>query len=407
MESRLKSLPIATTSTSPTVDHTLTARTVSCLSEVNADEWNACAGNTNPFLSHAFLYALEESGSCTAETGWLPQHLLLEDHDNELVGAMPMYVKGHSQGEYVFDHNWAHAYEKAGGHYYPKLQVSVPFTPATGPRLLVPPGKDQERNRRLLIRAATQTADKLGVSSLHVTFATKSEWTLMGDTGLLQRTGEQFHWKNAGYVNFNEFLENLTSRKRKSIRKERARALADGIEIETLTGDSLKTEHWDAFFNFYTDTGNRKWGIPYLTRAFFDLIHEHMRDSIALVMCQRNGRYIAGALNFIGADTLFGRHWGCIEERDCLHFEACYYRAIDFAIERGLRHVEAGAQGSHKIHRGYLPRLTYSAHWIRNEHFRQAVEAYLNQERDDVESHVDAIEFNYSPFRQTDEIRNT
>jgi len=404
VESRLKRSPTVKAEANSTRDDALSARTVSSLSEVNAGEWNACAGTDNPFLTHAFLHALEESGSCRAETGWLPQHVLLEGKGSALVGAMPMYVKGHSQGEYVFDHNWAHAYENAGGRYYPKLQVSVPFTPATGPRLLVPPGPGKERNQRLLIQAATQIADKLGVSSLHVTFPTESEWKLMGGTGLLQRTGEQFHWENAGYENFNEFLENLTSRKRKSIRKERARAIAENVKIETLTGTDLKEEHWDAFFAFYTDTANRKWGIPYLTRNFFDLIHHTMKDKIALVMCQRNGRYIAGALNFIGADTLFGRHWGCIEEHDCLHFEACYYRAIDFAIEKGLQHVEAGAQGAHKVHRGYLPRLTYSAHWIRDENFRRAVETYLTQERDEIESHVDAIEFNYSPFRQTDAI---
>jgi len=404
VESRLKRSPTVKAEANSTRDDALSARTVSSLSEVNAGEWNACAGTDNPFLTHAFLHALEESGSCRAETGWLPQHVLIEDKGSALIGAMPMYVKGHSQGEYVFDHNWAHAYENAGGRYYPKLQVSVPFTPATGPRLLVAPGPEKERNQRLLIQAATKIADKLGVSSLHVTFPTEAEWKLMGGTGLLQRTGEQFHWENAGYENFNEFLENLTSRKRKSIRKERARAIAEDVKIETLTGTDLKREHWDAFFAFYTDTGNRKWGIPYLTRSFFDLIHHSMRDKIALVMCQRNGRYIAGALNFIGADTLYGRHWGCIEEHDCLHFEACYYRAIDFAIERGLQHVEAGAQGAHKVHRGYLPRLTYSAHWIRDEHFRRAVETYLTQERDEIESHVDAIEFNYSPFRQTDGI---
>ena len=393
--------------TSPVIDtkravqKTVTARTISSLAEVSADEWDACAGTSNPFLLHAFLSSLEESGSCTAETGWLPQHLLLEGNQHKLIGAMPLYVKGHSQGEYVFDHNWAHAYENAGGHYYPKLQASVPFTPATGPRLLVPPGKSRERNQRILIRAATQVADNLGVSSLHITFPTEREWELMGDNGLLQRTGEQFHWENHGYESFEEFLANLTSRKRKSIRKERARAAANGIKIETLTGDDIKTEHWDAFFQFYTDTGHRKWGTPYLTRSFFDLVHERMRENIALIMCQRDNRYIAGALNFIGADTLFGRHWGCVEEHDCLHFEVCYYRAIDFAIHRGLKHVEAGAQGSHKVHRGYLPRLTYSAHWIRNDNFRTAVANYLKHEREEVESHVGGIELHYSPFRQT------
>lgn len=377
-----------------------TARTISSLSEVSPSDWDACAGADNPFLFYAFLLSLEESGSCVAETGWLPHHLLLENDNDELIGAMPMYVKGHSQGEYVFDHNWAHAYENAGGHYYPKLQVSVPFTPATGPRLLTPPGESREKYQRFLINAATQVADKLGVSSLHITFPTENEWKLMGDTGLLLRTGEQFHWENKGYHSFEDFLAELTSRKRKSIRKERSKALSTGISIEILSGDDLKSEHWDAFFRFYTDTGHRKWGTPYLTRSFFDLIHERMREHIVLIMCQRDNRYIAGALNFIGTETLFGRHWGCVEDHDCLHFEVCYYQAIDFAIERGLKQVEAGAQGSHKIHRGYLPRLTYSAHWIRNDSFRKAVANYLKHEREEVESHVGGIEFHYSPFRQ-------
>ncbi|MDP6351194.1 MAG: GNAT family N-acetyltransferase [Alphaproteobacteria bacterium] len=380
----------------------LTARTITRIDEISPAAWGACAGADNPFVSHSFLDALEQSGSCTAETGWLPRHLILEDADGRLIGAMPMYLKGHSYGEYVFDHGWADAYEHAGGRYYPKLQASIPFTPATGPRLLVPPGPEAPARRDLMLRAAIRVADRLEVSSLHITFPTEDEWKLMGAAGLLQRTGEQFHWENRGYADFDEFLATLNARKRKTIRKERARAMAGGIEIETLTGAALRPEHWDTFYEFYIDTGSRKWGSPYLTREFFHLIGRTMADRIALIMCRRDGRYIAGALNLIGTETLFGRNWGCVETHDCLHFEACYYRAIDFAIVSGLKRVEAGAQGPHKIQRGYLPQCTYSAHWIRDAGFRQAVEDYLVHERREIDWHLEAVARDYSPYRKPD-----
>lgn len=320
---------------------TLSARTIDGLKEIDEVEWDRCAGSVNPFVSYAFLNALEESGSCCDQTGWLPQHLLLEDSNGTLLGAMPMYLKNHSYGEYVFDHSWAHAFEQAGGRYYPKLQASIPFTPATGPRLLVDDaGEYSSRFREALAEAAKQIAEQSGVSSLHITFATQTDWEMLGAKGYLLRTGEQFHWHNNDYDDFDAFLATLNSRKRKAIKRERRRANETDLVIETFTGDQLKTEHWDAFFRFYIDTGNRKWGSPYLTRSFFEIVNETMADKIALVMCSRDGHYIAGALNFIGEDTLFGRHWGCVEDHDCLHFEACYYRAIDFAIENGLKHVK-------------------------------------------------------------------
>lgn len=379
----------------------LTASTYARISEIGQATWDRLAGTDNPFLSYAFLDALEESESCCAETGWLPQHVVVEDETGAAIAAMPLYLKNHSRGEYVFDHGWADAFERAGGRYYPKLQCSVPFTPATGPRLLVTPDADPELARTALLSGAVQVAQRHNVSSLHVTFPTEDEWRLMGDAGFLLRTGEQFHWANNDYADFGEFLATLNARKRKMIRKERARALESRIEIETLTGDALRPEHWDAFFQFYMDTGSRKWGTPYLTRLFFDRIHDTMADRIALVMCRRDGRYIAAALNFIGSDTLFGRNWGCIEHHDFLHFEACYYRAIDFAIEHGLKWVEAGAQGPHKIQRGYLPRHTYSAHWIADASFRKAVADYLDHERRQVDYEIDIIGKDYTPYRKS------
>lgn len=379
----------------------LTASTYARISEIGQAVWDYLAGPDHPFLSYAFLDALEDSESCCADTGWLPQHVVIEDETGAALAAMPLYLKNHSRGEYVFDHGWADAYERAGGRYYPKLQCSVPFTPATGPRLLVAPEAEPELARTALLSGAVQVAQRHQVSSLHVTFPTEEEWRLMGEAGFLLRTGEQFHWRNRGYANFDDFLATLNARKRKMIRKERARALASDIEIDTLSGDRLKPEHWDAFYRFYIDTGSRKWGSPYLTRAFFDRIHQTMADKIALVMCRRDGRYIAGALNFIGADTLFGRNWGCIEHHDFLHFEACYYRAIDFAIEHGLEWVEAGAQGPHKIQRGYLPRHTYSAHWIADSGFRKAVADYLDHERRQVDYEIDLIGKDYTPYRKT------
>jgi predicted N-acyltransferase len=354
---------------------------VSRIDEVAASDWDACALPDNPFISHAFLSALEDSGSVRAETGWLPQHLLLEDRGGTLLGCMPCYLKSHSQGEYVFDHGWADAYIRAGGRYYPKLQVSVPFTPVTGKRLLVRPGPEQTGREALLLQAARQVTDRLGVSSLHITFLTREEWQLAGELGFLQRTDQQFHWRNEGYRDFEDFLMALTSRKRKAIRKERREALDGGVEIEWVTGRDLTEAHWDAFFAFYMDTGSRKWGSPYLTRTCFSLLGQTMADRILLVLAKRSGRYVAGALNVIGPDTLYGRYWGGLEDHPFLHFEVCYYQAIEFAIRHRLARVEAGAQGAHKLARGYLPSETYSAHYIADPGLRRAVADFLKRER--------------------------
>ncbi|HEY4343706.1 MAG TPA: GNAT family N-acetyltransferase [Parvibaculum sp.] len=372
------------------------------LGAVDPVQWDACANPAgepaNPFLSHAFLHALEESGSATRRTGWMPYHLLFEDAAGCLAGCMPMYLKSHSRGEYVFDHGWADAFERAGGSYYPKLQVSVPFTPATGPRLLTKPGPGREAAEDQLLAGALEVARRTGVSSLHFTFLPERQWERLGAHGLLQRTDQQFHWENRGYKTFDDFLADLSSRKRKMIRKERERALANEISVEWVTGPALTEEHWDAFYRFYMDTGDRKWGSPYLTREFFSLIGERMPDETLLIMAKRGGRYIAGALNFIGGEVLFGRNWGAIEHHPFLHFECCYYQAIDFAIAHGLKRVEAGAQGEHKLARGYLPARTYSAHWVANESFSQAVAEYLTRERAHVDHDIEVLG-EYSPFR--------
>ncbi len=366
-------------------------RVVSRIADVPACDWDFCARGTdaqmasnrpeNPFITHAFISALEASGSASQETGWLPRHLLLEDGRGRLVGAMPYYLKAHSYGEYVFDHGWADAYERAGGRYYPKLQAAIPFTPVTGRRLLVRPDSGAAEREAILLKAAKTLTEQSGVSSLHVTFLTEPEWQLAGKSGLLQRTDQQFHWRNEGYFSFEDFLAALTSRKRKAIRKERRTALEDGIEIEWVTGSDLTQAHWDAFFAFYMDTGTRKWGAPYLNRQCFSLLGETMSHQILLVLAKRAGRPIAGALNFIGADTLYGRYWGATEEHPCLHFEVCYYQAIDYAIQHKLSRVEAGAQGAHKLARGYLPVPTYSAHYIADPALRRAVADYLKRER--------------------------
>lgn len=364
--------------------------------------WDACANPPgepyNPFISHAFLSALEESGSATRRTGWLPHHLILEDGAGNLAGCMPLYLKSHSRGEYVFDHGWANAYENAGGRYYPKLQCSVPFTPATGRRLLTPAGPGREAAEDMLAAGAVELGKRLGVSSLHITFLPERQWTRLAEIGFLQRTDQQFHWHNRDYASFTDFLGELSSRKRKMIRKEREKALENGIEIEWVTGSDLTEDHWDSFYAFYMDTGARKWGTPYLTREFFSLIGARMANDTLLVMARRNGRYIAGALNFIGSDALYGRNWGAVEHHPFLHFECCYYQAIDFAIERGLARVEAGAQGEHKLARGYLPSRTYSAHWIANASFREAVADYLSRERQHVDHDI-AVLGEYAPFR--------
>ncbi|MDE1968271.1 MAG: N-acetyltransferase [Alphaproteobacteria bacterium] len=375
----------------------LTLRVVDRLAKVPAAAWDACAGD-HPFVVHAFLQALEESGSATAETGWLPQHLLLEDGDGRLVGAAPLYVKSHSYGEYVFDHGWAEAYERAGGRYYPKLQVAVPFTPVPGPRLLLRPESGGDA-MRLLIAGLLEVAKRTEMSSLHVTFPTAVECDALVEAGFLRRIGRQFHWENQNYRSFDDFLSALNARKRKQIKRERRDANA-AVEIELLSGGDLKPRHWDAFFRFYTSTSDRKWGSPYLTREFFDLLGERMADRVLLVMAKNDGRYVAGALNLIGPDTLYGRNWGCIGDFPFLHFEACYYRAVEFAIARGLKCVEAGAQGPHKIQRGYLPQPTYSAHWIRDPGFRRAVADFLRREAMMVENEMDEMEQSLSPFRR-------
>ncbi|MFN3233638.1 MAG: GNAT family N-acetyltransferase [Alphaproteobacteria bacterium] len=374
----------------------VTARAVQSIGEVSAADWDACAGDDNPFVSHAFLLALEESGCVGPQTGWAPYHVLIEGEAG-LRGCVPMYLKSHSQGEYVFDHSWAHAFERAGGNYYPKLQVSVPFSPVTGPRLLAQDVETQD----LLLQACIQFADRLDVSSLHITFPTYEEWSHMGDAGLLLRKDQQFIWHNDGYAGFDDFLNALSSRKRKNIRKERKQAVENGITMEALTGAALAEGHWDAFYGFYVDTSTRKWGRPYLNRTFFSMIGETMPDKIVLMMAKREGEYIAGALNLLGKTALFGRNWGCIEDHPCLHFETCYYQAIDFAITHGLDRVEAGAQGPHKLSRGYMPQLTYSAHWIADAGFRKAVATYLQEEGVYVEADQQALE-SHGPFRKGD-----
>ncbi len=355
----------------------------------------------NPFLSHAFLHALEASGSATTRSGWTPAHVCIES-DDHLLAVAPTYVKTHSQGEYVFDYAWAEAYERAGGRYYPKLQVSVPFTPVTGRRFLSAEGTDRAQATDALVSGLRALREKLRASSVHATFVTKSEWDEMGRRGFLQRTDQQFHFINDGYETFDGFLASLASRKRKSIRRERKDAMVGGITVDWVTGADLREAHWDAFFEFYMDTGSRKWGRPYLTRKFFSLIGEAMADRVLLVMAKRNGRYIAGALNFIGDDALYGRNWGAIEEHPFLHFEVCYYQAIEFAVTRGLLRVEAGAQGEHKLARGYRPVPTYSVHDIADPRLARAVGDYLKRERAYVENAIE-IYGEHVPFRREPE----
>jgi predicted N-acyltransferase len=370
----------------------------SSLAAIDAAAWDACAGPDNPFVSYAFLSALEDSGSATAKAGWKAQHLTLTDPAGRIVACAPLYLKSHSYGEYVFDHGWAEAYERAGGRYYPKLQCAVPFSPVPGPRLLIHPDAAPEA-ARLMIGGMVELARQLKVSSLHVTFPTVGQWRDLGAAGLLQRIGQQFHWENRGYESFEDFLGALNSRKRKSIRKERREALDSGLEIRTLTGGDITARHWDAFHHFYLTTSDRKWGSPYLTRSFFTLLGERLGERVVLVMAFYQGEPVAGALNLRGTDTLYGRNWGSLGEFKFLHFEACYYRAIDYAIAHGLARVEAGAQGTHKIQRGYLPSETYSAHWIRDRGFADAVESFLDREREVIRAEMAALA-ELSPFRQ-------
>ncbi|MDP2411840.1 MAG: GNAT family N-acetyltransferase [Pseudolabrys sp.] len=379
----------------------LRIRIAPSLAEIPAETWDACACPAvkvldednlspelstqgypyNPFISHGFLHSLEQSVSVGGRSGWQPRHLLAEDASGQLLGCAPCYVKLHSQGEYVFDAGWADAYERAGGDYYPKLQVAVPFTPVTGRRLLVRPGPQAATIRGALGDALSEITTASQLSSAHVTFLTEAESCLLGERGYLQRTDQQFHWHNQGYATFEDFLSALSSRKRKAIRRERKEALAAGVEVVPLTGSDLTEEVWDAFFRFYMDTGSRKWGRPYLTREFFSIVGATMPDKILLVMARREGRWIAGAINFIGGDALYGRNWGAVEHHPFLHFELCYYQAIDYAIAHKLARVEAGAQGEHKLARGYLPQTTYSAHFIAHPGLRRAVADYLARER--------------------------
>ncbi len=370
------------------------------ISEIGREAWDDCANAAgNPFVRYDFLDSLEASDCAVERAGWGPTHLRLDHEDGSAAAVMPLYLKGHSQGEYIFDHAWAEAYERAGGRYYPKLLSAAPFTPATGPRLLVRPGVDEGEARRLLLEGALAVCGRNGASSLHVNFPTEPEWRWLGERGLALREGRQYHWLNAGYGDFDDFLGALSSGRRKTIRRERRDAQA-GLEILCLTGAELTEEHWDAFFGFYMDTGSRKWGRPYLTRAFFSLLGERMADRVLLVMARRGGRWIAGALNLIGDEALFGRNWGCVEDVPFLHFELCYYQAIEWAIGRGLARVEAGAQGEHKISRGYLPTPVYSAHYIADPALRAPVERFVAQERGNVEREIEWLAEEYSPFRK-------
>lgn len=376
------------------------------VAEIGREAWNACAGNPayagNPFVQFDFLDAAEVSNSAVERTGWGPQHLSVEDDAGRVAAVMPLYVKSHSQGEYIFDHAWADAYERAGGKYYPKLLSAAPFTPATGARFLVRPDVDAADARKLLLGGALMLCERYGASSFHVNFPTADEWAWMGEQGLALREGQQYHWQNRGYATFDDFLGALSSGRRKTIRRERRDAV-EGLEILCLTGADITEDHWDAFFGFYMDTGSRKWGRPYLSRPFFSLLGERMSDRILLIMARRDGAWIAGALNLIGDDCLYGRNWGCVEDVPFLHFELCYYQAIEWAIRRGLARVEAGAQGQHKIARGYLPAPVYSAHYIADPALRGPVERFVAQERQGVEQEMEWLAEEYSPFRNEDD----
>jgi len=365
------------------------------VSAIPARDWQACAGDANPTVHHDFFRALEESGSASAETGWTPRHLVARTAGGEIAGILPAYLKSHSFGEYVFDHSWADAFERAGGDYYPKLQIAVPFTPVPGPRLLL---ADPQAGPALL-DAAADAVEAAGLSSAHATFIAPGQVPVFEAAGWLIRTDQQFHWQNRGYRDFQDFLDQLASRKRKAIRKERQTALASGLEIRCLTGPELEEAHWDAMWRFYQHTGARKWGRPYLTRDAFARLAGTMADKVLLVLAFRAGKPVAGALNLIGQDTLYGRYWGATEHHDCLHFEVCYYQAIAWAIDRGLARVEAGAQGEHKLARGYEPTTTFSAHWIRHPAFRRAVANFLEQERRAVAAGMEYLG-HFTPFRR-------
>lgn len=378
----------------------LTLQVHDSIAAIGRDAWDACAAPSgDPFVSYDFLDACEASGSAVPSQGWAARHLSLHDEDGAVIGVMPLYLKGHSQGEYVFDHSWADAYQRAGGRYYPKLLGAVPFTPVSGPRFLNAPGTDDATVRQALLQGALTLTQRLGVSSLHVNFPLEAEWRAMTKAGLLPRRDMQFIWRNDGYQSFDDFLAALSSNRRKTIRRERREAQS-GLDIRVLTRAEITQAHWDAFFAFYMDTGDRKWGRPYLTRDFFARVGATMAERIALVMAFEGETPVAGALNFIGRDALYGRQWGTLVDRPFLHFELCYYQAIDFAIARGLSRVEAGAQGDHKIARGYLPSPVYSAHFIADPALREPVARYLEQERAAVESEMQAMTADLSPYRR-------
>ncbi len=365
-------------------DKTPHIRMITGLDEVTEAAWDRVANPEgepyDPFLSWAFLEALERSGAVAPETGWTPCHLLLETGAGEVLAALPLYAKTHSQGEFVFDHAWADAYERAGGQYFPKLLNAVPFTPVTGRRRLTTPGPDAERWRQALLMGAIQLAEQNEFSSLHLNFLTGTEAGQLETEGLLIRDDQQFHWVNHGYDSFDDVLATLSSAKRKNLRKERHKA-QQGLDFVQLTGAEIGAEHWDAFYAFYIDTGSRKWGQPYLNRETFALLGDRLAEKILLILAYEEGVPIAGALNFIGDETLYGRYWGCAYARPMLHFETCYYQAMDYAIAHRLRTVEAGAQGGHKLARGYVPTKTHSAHWIAHPGLRTAIDHYLRRER--------------------------
>jgi uncharacterized protein len=380
----------------------VTVRVHSAIAEIPAETWDACAGDINPTVSHTFLNALEESGSTTPRTGWAPQHLSLAGPDGEIVAVLPLYAKTHSHGEYIFDYGWADAYERAGGRYYPKLLSAVPFTPVPGPRLMLHPGAPPD-SRDLLLAGMVEFVKRRRISSLHVNFPEAEEAEALTEAGFLKRLGQQFHWSNNGYRDFEDYLAALNSRKRKAVKKERRESLARGLDIDVLTGADLRPRHWDAFFEFYLATSDRKWGSAYLNRRFFAMIGERMPEKLVLVMARRGSNYVAGAFNLLGKDTIYGRNWGSYGDYKFLHFECCYYQAIEFAITHGLKRVEAGAQGPHKIQRGYLPVPTYSVHWIPDPAFRRAVAQFLARERQMVEHKIEGLT-EFSPFRQEDSV---
>ena len=384
----------------PDTGETITLRTIERIGDLRADDWDACAGDGNPFVTHTFLKALEDSQSVSGRTGWLPQHLIAEDRKGRIIGCVPMYLKSHSYGEYVFDHGWAEAFARAGGRYYPKLQIAVPFTPVPGPRLLAR-GDAAPAIRAALARGLIDVARRRNASSIHATFCAPADIEAFRAAGYLIRAGFQYHWENRGYESFDAFLATLSHGKRKAIRKERREVAAAGVRLVVLRGEALREEHWDAFFTFYEATADAKWGNPYLTRAFFSRLQATMRERVVLMLVEHDGNWVAGALNLVGSDTLYGRNWGAIAAFKHLHFETCYYQALEYAIAHRLARVEAGAQGEHKLQRGYLPTRTFSAHWLAERGFQRAVADFLGRETAQIDRVVDEL-MQHSPYKQAD-----